>query len=77
MYVLICSVMSDSATPWTVAHQVHLSMEFPKREYRGGLPCSPPGDLPDPDTESVSLTSPALTGGFFTISATWETSYIL
>ena len=77
MYVLICSVMTDSATPWTAAHQVHLSTEFPKQEYWSGLPCPPPGDLPDPESESVSLTSPALTGGFFTISATWETSYIL
>ena len=31
-----------------------------------------PGDLPDPGTEPTSLTSPALAGGFFTMSATWE-----
>ena len=31
-----------------------------------------PGDLPDPGVEPVSLLSPALAGGFFTISATWE-----
>ena len=36
------------------------------------MPCLPPGDLPDPETESVSLKSPALAGGFFTTSATWE-----
>ena len=36
------------ATPWTVAHQVSLSMGFPRQEYRSGLPCPPPGDLPDP-----------------------------
>ena len=29
-------------------------------------------DLPDPGIEPVSLTSPALAGGFFTTSATWE-----
>ena len=26
--VCVCSVVSDSATPWTVAHQVPLSMEY-------------------------------------------------
>ena len=37
-----------------------------------GLPCSPPGDLPDPGIKTVSLKSPALAGRFFTTSATWE-----
>ena len=35
-------------TPWTVAHQAHLSMEFPRQEYWSGLPFPSPGDLPDP-----------------------------
>ena len=35
------------ATPWTVAHQAPLSMGFPKQEYWSGLPCSPPGHLPN------------------------------
>ena len=35
-----------------------------------GLPCPPPGDLPDLGIKPVSLTSPALAGGFFIISAT-------
>ena len=30
------SVLSDSATPWPVAHQSPLSMEFPKQEYWSG-----------------------------------------
>ena len=34
-----------------------------------GLPCPPPGDLPNPGIEPASLMSPALTGGFFTTSA--------
>ena len=54
---------------WTVAHQVPLSMGFPKQEYRSGLSRSPPGDLPDPGIEPVSLMSPALIGRFFTTSA--------
>ena len=31
-----------------------------------------PGDLPNPGTEPAFLVSPALAGGYFTISATWE-----
>ena len=60
------------ATPWTVAHQAPLSMGFSRQEYLSGLPCSPPGDLPDSGIKPVSLLSPALAGGFFTTSATWE-----
>ena len=50
-------------TPWTVAHQAPLSMEFSRQEYWSGLPFPPPGDLPNPEIE---LVSPALAGGFFT-----------
>ena len=57
---------------WTVARQVPLSMGFPRQEYWRGLPCSPPGDLPDPGMEPASLRSPALAGGVFTTSAAWE-----
>ena len=42
-----CSVTSDSATPWTVAHQAPLSMGFPRQEYWSGLPFPSPEDLPD------------------------------
>ena len=35
-----------SATPWSVAHQAPLSMEFSRQEYQSRLPCPPPGDLP-------------------------------
>ena len=48
------------ATLWTVAHQAPLSREFPRQEYWSGLPFPPPGDLPDPGIEPVSLVSPAL-----------------
>ena len=57
-------------TPWTVAQQVLLSMGFSGQEYCSGLSCPPPGDLPDPGIESVTLTSPALAGRFFTTKAT-------
>ena len=33
---------------------------LPRQEYWSGLPFPPPGDLPDPATEPVSLRSPAL-----------------
>ena len=38
-------------TPWSVAFQAPLSMGFSKQEYGSGLPCPPPGDLPDPGVE--------------------------
>ena len=34
-------------TPWIVACQASLSMEFSRKEYWSGLPCLPPGDLHD------------------------------
>ena len=37
-----------------------------------GLPCPPSGGLPGPGIKPTTLTSPALAGGFFTTSATWE-----
>ena len=43
-------------------------MGFSRQEYRSGLSCPPPGDLPNPGIELTSLTSPALAGGFFTTS---------
>ena len=48
------------ATPWTVALQAPLSMGFFRQEYWSGLPCPPPGDLPDPGTQPASPASPAL-----------------
>ena len=36
------------------------------------MSCLPPGDLPDPGVEPMSLMSPAMAGGFFTTSAIWE-----
>ena len=60
------------ATPRIVNCQAPLPMGFSRPEYWGGLPRPPPGDLPDPGIEPVLLTSPALAGGLFTTSATWE-----
>ena len=51
------------AMPWTAAHHAALSVGLSWQEYWSGLPCPPPGDLPEPGIEP---TSPALAGGFFT-----------
>ena len=62
MYSL-CSVLSHFShvrlfvTPWTVAQQAPLSLGFSRQEYWSGLPCPPPGDLPD---RGMEPTSPAL-----------------
>ena len=41
-------------TLWTAAHQTPLSMGLSRKEHWSGLPYSPPGDLPDPGTETAS-----------------------
>ena len=66
--VRLCAIL------WTGARQAPLCMGFSRQGYWSGLPCPPPGDLPDPGIEPASLTSPALAGGFFTTRATWEAS---
>ena len=47
------------ATPWTVARQALLSMALSRQEYWSGLPCPPPGDLPDPGIEPMTPVAPA------------------
>ena len=62
---VLCSitlVVSDSATLWTVARQTPLSMGFSRQECWSGLPCPPPGDLPNPGMEPGS---PALQADSF------------
>ena len=59
----VCSAVSNSATPWTLAHQVPPFRRFPRQEYWNGWPFPSPGDLPDPEIEPTSL---ALADGFFT-----------
>ena len=55
--MLGCLVVSDSVTPWTVACQAPLSMDFSRQEYWRGLPCPLPGNLPNP---GIKPESPAL-----------------
>ena len=60
MYNCTCTYVSQSSdfgsTPWTVAHQAPLSMEFSRQEYWSGLPFPSPGKLLDPHSEPRSPT---------------------
>ena len=56
----------------SVEPQAPLPMGFSRQEYWRGLSFPSPGDLPDPGIKPASLVSPALAGGLFTTSATWE-----
>ena len=48
------------ATLWTIVCQAPLSVGFSRQEYWSGLPCPPPGDLPDLGIEPTTPASPAL-----------------
>ena len=62
MCVCVCVCVSTQSlscvqlfgTTWTAACQAPLSMGFHRREYCSGLPCPPPGDLPNPGIEPMS-----------------------
>ena len=47
-------------TLWTLARQAPLSVEFYRQGYWSGLPCPPPGDLPDPRIEATFPVAHAL-----------------
>jgi len=76
--VIICSAVLSLqlcqlfGTLRTVARQALLSMGFSRQEYWCGLPFPTPWDLSNPGIKPASLLSPALAGGFFTSSTTWE-----
>ena len=57
---VVASVLSDSATLWTILHQAPLSMGVSRQEYWSALPFSPPGNLPGPGTEPMSPVALAL-----------------
>ena len=75
----LASVVSKSLQTYGlyVAHQAPLSMGFSRQEHWSRLPCSPPGDLPNPWIKPSSLMYPELAGRFFSTSTTWEASYSL
>ena len=63
LYLTLCD-------PMTRAHQAPLSMGFSRQEHCSGLPCLPAGDCPYPGIKPMSLTPPALVGGFI-ITSPW------
>ena len=73
---IMCSVAQLCLAPWTVARRAPLSMEFFRQDYWSGLLFPAPVDLSEPGIKLASLTSPALAGGFFTTSATWEALFL-
>ena len=67
LLILVCLLTCFSpvrlfVTLWTVACKAPLAMGFSRQEYWSGLPCPPPGELPNPGTEPKSLYI-ACTGG--------------
>ena len=67
--VQLCLTLRDPIDCSLPGSSVHGIVQVRILEW---VPCSPPGDLPDSGTEPISPVSPALAGGFFTTSATWE-----
>ena len=73
-------VAQPCLTPWDPMNetlQAPLSMEFFRQECWSRLAFPALGDLPDPGIEPTSLVSPALAGGFFTISATYQAQEVI
>ena len=69
-HVCVCMLSHSShvqlfSTIWTIDHQAPLFMGFSMQEEWSGLPFPTSGDLPDPESESTSLESPALAGGLY------------
>ena len=67
IYILLLQSCLTVWTLWNMALQAPLSMGFSRKGYWSGLPCPPPGVLPDPGIEPVSYVY-LLAGRFFTTS---------
>ena len=65
MCACVLSCIRLFTTPWTVARQVPVSMEFSRQEYWNGQPFPSPRDLPDPGIEPAS---PVLAGRCFRLA---------
>ena len=61
-------------TPWAVAHQAPLSVEFSRQEYWSRFPFPSSRDLSHPGIQPASLMTPRLAGKFLT---NWTTGEIL
>ena len=81
LHVSLCVYMVSRvwlfATPWTVAYQAPLSMEFSRQEYWSELPFPIPGDLPSPRIEPMSITWVSCIGRWILYHCTtWEAPHI-
>ena len=56
---VLCSVVSDSATPWTLVPQAPLSMGFSRQKSWSRSLFPAPGDVPDPGIQTACLTPPS------------------
>ena len=63
-----CPTLCESMDCSPPGSSVHGTSQARMLEW---VACPPPGDLPNPGFEPLSLISPALTGGFFTAGTTW------
>ena len=66
MWLQSCPILCDPIDHSPPGSSVHGILQARMLEW---LPFPPPGDLPNPGIELMSLTPPALADGFFTI---WE-----
>ena len=76
IHCMCCAVLSHFShvwlfvTLWTVPPKAPLSMGFSRQEYCSGLPCPPPGELPDPGIEPAAPVAPALQADSLPLSHT-------
>ena len=70
LYLTLCNPVDYSQLT-----RLLCSWGFSRQEYWSGLPCLPPGNLPNPGIELMSLIFPALSGEFFNTSINWEAQF--
>ena len=69
---ILCVLCAQQFSHVTLCDKSPLSMGFHRQEYWSRLPFPPLGDLSDSGIKLASLIFPALAGGFFTTSGTWD-----
>ena len=69
------TVREAAESQTTLSTSIYLYLQLINVVLVSGGPCPPPGDLPDPGIEPLSLMSPALAGGFFTYLCHLGTPY--
>ena len=68
--VQTCQILCDPIDCSTPVSSLHRILQARILEW---VAMPPPEDLPNPGIQPASLMFPALAGGFFTTSITWET----